>query len=173
LSMMPYHKRLFVGGQFDYVNCWDGKQWQDVRGTGGNIVNGWVQTFAVWNEELYAAGQFDFVAKWNNSNWVSMGPFNDGVSALALYNNELYAGGDFTAIPQFDHAYHIGKYSGMSWDCVGGVIYWSGECKPYTGTVWSMCVYKDDLYIGGQFMIAGGKIIPNIAKWSKPLNVSR
>ena len=174
LSMIGYHKRLYVGGQFDYVTSWDGKHWEDVRGTGGNIMGGWVQAFAVWNDDLYAAGQFDFVAKWqNNSTWISMGAFNDGASTLAVYNSELYAGGDFTGIPQFDHAYHIGKYNGMAWDCVGGVIYWSGECKAYTGTVWSMCVYKDDLYIGGQFMIAGGKIIQNIAKWSKPLNVSR
>jgi hypothetical protein len=99
-----------------------------------------------------------------------MGPFNDGVNTLALYHSELYAGGDYTAVPLYDHAYHISKYNGISWDCVGGVIHWSGECKAYTGTVWALCVYKDDLYIGGQFMIAGGKIIPNIAKWNKPIN---
>jgi len=169
LAMASYHKRLFVGGQFDFVTAWNGKTWEDVRGTAGNIMNGWVLAFTTWNDELYAGGQFDFVTKWDGTQWLSLGPFNDGVRSLTIYNNELYAGGDFTGIPQFDHAYHIGKFGGISWDCVGGVIYWSGECKPYTGTVWSLCVYNDDLYIGGQFMIAGGKIIPNIARWNKPV----
>lgn len=169
LSMQAYHKRLYVGGQFNYVTAWNGKEWGDVRGTGTNIMDGWVQSFAVWNEDLYAAGQYDFIAKWDGNSWSSMGPFNDGASTLAVYNSELYTGGDFTAIPTNEHAYHIAYYSGLNWSCLGGVIYWGGQCDAYTGSVWALYVYNGDLYIGGQFMIAGGKIIRNVAKWNKPL----
>ncbi len=169
LSMISYHKKLCVGGQFNYVTCWDGKSWQDVRSlNGASIVNGWVQSFAVWNEDLYAVGQYAFVGKWDGTTWTSLGALNDVVRTVGVYHSELYIGGDFTGIPSNDHAYHIAKFGGMNWDCVGGVIYWGGDCKPYTGTVYSMCVYKDDLYVGGQFMIVAGKIMQNIAKWSTP-----
>jgi hypothetical protein len=171
LTLTSYHKKLYAGGQFSFVTCWDGKSWEDVRGNGPNLISGWVQSFAIWNDDLYAAGQFDYVCHWDGGKWNSLGAFNDVVGSLALYNNELYAGGDFTGIPQYDHAYHIAKFGGMNWDCVGGVIYWGGDCKPYTGTVWSMYVYKGDLYIGGEFMIAVGKVMMNVAKWTKPLPI--
>ena len=54
----------------------------------------------------------------------------------------------------------------MLWCCLGGVLYSGGDCKPYSGTVWALAEYKGDVYVGGQFMIAGGKIISNIARLS-------
>jgi hypothetical protein len=168
-ALAVYHQKIYAGGQFKGVYRWMGHSWEDVyNGKGIHINDGFIKAFTVYDDELYACGEFNYLAKWNNENWEIAGTFNDGGNTMAAYNGAIYTGGDFTAVPNFDHAYHIAKLSALGWECLGGVIYWPGDCKPYTGTVWSLAEYKGDLYIGGQFMIAGGKVINNIAKWNCP-----
>jgi len=169
-ALIVYREQLYAGGQFQSVERLVGKNWEDVVNTGTQINSGWVKGFVNYFDELYACGEYDYLLKWDSKTWTSVSPFNGGSFALTPYNGSLYVGGDFTSVPGVDNAFHIATYQSGShlWSCIGGVIYWSGDCKNYTGTVNSFAVYKKELYIGGQFMIAGGKIASNIAKWTTP-----
>ncbi len=163
-----YKNRIYVGGQFSEVLRWNGKSWETVQGNKSIRLGGWVKTFCLYNDELYTCGEFNFLAKWNDVDWSPVGSLNDGAAALAECDGNIYIGGDFISAPGSDYANHMATYSAstMAWNCLGGVIYSGGDCKPYSGTVWALAEYKGDLYVGGKFMIAGGKIINNIARLS-------
>ncbi len=170
-ALIVYREMLYAGGQFSSVERWTGKLWEDVTNTGQQYKSGWVKCFVNYFDELYACGEFNYLVKWDTHGWSPVGPFNGGAYAMAVYNTGLFVGGDFTSVPRIDNVFHITNYenSSRSWNCMGGVIYWAGDCKINTGTVSSIAVYKNELYVGGQFMIAGGKIASNIARWSLPM----
>ncbi len=167
-ALIVFREMLYAGGQFQAVERLNGKNWEEVLNSGQQIKTGWVKGFTNYFDELYAYGEFNYLLKWDTKTWSPVGPFNDATSAMAMYNNGLFVGGDFTSVPGVDNAFHISNYQTgtRAWSCMGGVIYWAGDCKTYTGTVSSIVVYKNQLYIGGQFMIAGGKIAINIARWN-------
>ncbi len=167
-ALIVYREKLYAGGQFQSVERWTGKTWEDVQSsTGQQVKSGWVKAFVNYFDELYACGEFTYLVKWDTHIWQPIGPFNDACAAMTVMENGLFVGGDFTTVPGVDNVFHIANYqtSSRTWNCMGGVIYWPGDCKNYTGTVSSLAVYKNELYVGGQFMIAGGKIATNIAKW--------
>lgn len=173
-AIAVYRKYLYIGGQFGEVMRWLGKEWETVSSPTGIHIDGWIKDFCVYNDELYACGEFNYIAKWDNSNWSLTGNLNNGANTLCTFNGSLYTGGDFTAAPNHAYASHIAKYTALSnvWDCLGGVMYFAGDCKGYTGTIYSMAEYKGALYVGGQFMIAGGKIAQNFARVSYPSEVT-
>ncbi|HTB33037.1 MAG TPA: hypothetical protein VK808_13490 [Bacteroidia bacterium] len=170
-ALIVFREMLYAGGQFESVERLNGKSWEDVMSSGQQYKTGWVKGFTNYFDELYACGEFNYLLKWNSQAWSPVGPFNDGASAMAFYDNGLFVGGGFTSVPGVDNVFHITNYqnSTRAWSCMGGVIYWAGDCKTYTGTVSSLAVYKNELYVGGQFMIAGGKFASNIAKWTVPM----
>ncbi len=169
-AIAVFRNNLYVGGQFSEVLKWNGRSWESAIGSKSIRMSGWVKSFCMYNDELYACGEFNYLAKWDGTDWATVGSLNDGASAIAECNASLYIGGDFISSPGGDYSYHIARYkaSTMSWACLGGVLYSGGDCKPYSGTVWALAEYKGDIYIGGQFMIAGGKAISNIAKLTSP-----
>jgi len=165
-ALAVYKNRIYAGGQFSEVLRWNGKSWETVQGNKSIRISGWVKAFCFYNDELYTCGEFNYIAKWNDVDWSPVGSLNDGANALTDCNGTLYVGGDFTSAPSGEYVNHIASYYAptMAWSCLGGVLYSAGDCKPYSGTVWSLAEYKGDLYMGGQFMIVGGKIISNIAR---------
>ncbi|HSY75795.1 MAG TPA: hypothetical protein VK890_02995 [Bacteroidia bacterium] len=170
-AIAVFRNTLYVGGQFSEVLKFNGRSWEPVTGSNKSIrMSGWVKAFCLYNDELYACGEFNYLARWDGNDWGTAGSLNDGASAIAECNTSIYVGGDFISTPGGEYSYHIAKYKAsiMSWNCMGGVLYSGGDCKPYTGTVWALAEYKGDLYIGGQFMIAGGKTINNIARFTSP-----
>jgi hypothetical protein len=170
-ALIVYREQLYAGGQFASVVKWDGKHWEDVMNTAPpQVTTGWVKGFVNYFDELYACGEFDYLIKWDTRSWTAIGPFNGGSSAMVTYNTGLFVGGDFTSVPKNDNVFHIADYesSTHTWNCMGGTLFWAGDCKTNTGTVNSVALYKNELYVGGQFMIAGGIIASNIAKWTLP-----
>jgi len=167
-ALAVYKNKIYAGGQFSEVLRWNGRSWETVQGNKSIRLGGWVKTFCLYNDELYTCGEFNYLAKWNDMDWSPVGSLNDGAAALTECDGTIYMGGDFTSSPNAEYANHIACYkaSTMAWCCLGGVVYSGGDCKPYSGTVWALAEYKGDVYVGGQFMIAGGKIISNIARLS-------
>lgn len=167
-ALAVYKNWIYAGGQFSEVDRWNGRSWEMVQGNKSIRIDGWVKSFCIYNDELYTCGEFNYMAKWNNQDWSPVGSLNDGAAPLAACDECIYIGGNFTASPNGEYSYHIACYkaSTMAWSCLGGVLYSGGDCKPYSGTVWALAEYKGDLYVGGQFMIAGGKVISNIARFS-------
>ncbi len=170
-ALTVYREMLYAGGQFATVERLAGKNWEEVLNTGQQVKSGWVKAFVNYFDELYACGEFNYLIKWDTHLWVPVGPFNAGANAMAVYGTGLFVGGDFTSVPNVDNVFHITNYQSSThqWYCMGGVINWAGDCKPYTGTINSLIVYKNELYMGGQFMIAGGTITSNFAKYSLPV----
>jgi hypothetical protein len=71
----------------------------------------------------------------------------------------LYAGGSFTTAGGIP-VKNIAKWDGVSWQDVGGGVFYTGAT-----TVSTMLTYGSALYAGGTFSNAGTVTVNNIAKW--------
>jgi hypothetical protein len=149
------------------VAKWNGAGWDSLGTNFGDATFG----IKVLNNELYAFGAFETensiyyngIAKWDGSNWVSIGfPYKDYttepyIRCMAYYNGEIYAGGLFTDSSMVIS--NIAKYDGTNWTIVGGGIHGSMD------QVFSMAVYQNELYIGGEFQTGGGNLSDGILRW--------
>lgn len=169
---------LYACGQFTaaegkpvkYIAGWDGTSWS---GLGSGMDNP-IRTLSIIKDTLYAGGEFTVaggtnakcIAKWDGNSWIAIGEgmYKSGqhtnspnVNAIIEYKGELYAGGSFDYADN-KVAYFIAKWSGTTWESVGGGL---------NGTSWvyAMAVYKDELYVAGGFSVADGKAVNKIARW--------
>lgn len=171
---------LIVGGDFamaggmvvNSVARWSqGGGWSALAGG----VTGQVYDLQAWGDDLYAGGSIsnagaqsvNGVARWNGTGWntgaLLASGVNNFVRTLTLWNNELYVGGNFNTA------------GGVT---ANGIAMWNGAWNALMGsmdegtdqTVLSSVVYDDGggdaLYIGGFFVVAGGKSASKIAKWT-------
>jgi hypothetical protein len=170
LALYVFREMIYAGGKFPSVQRLIGKHWEDVTDASQKMPTGWVKCFVNYFDELYACGDFDYLMKWDTHQWSAVGPFNETTSIMCVNNSGLYVGGNFTAAPGNNNVFHVVDYenSTRTWNCMGGLLYWGGDCQSYSGTVTSMALYKHQLYVGGQFMLAGGIIATNIARWTLP-----
>jgi hypothetical protein len=186
---------LYIGGGGDltiagctnvsYIAKWDGSTWSAL-GTGITTTGGGTQTqvydLAVFDDgtgsALYAAGRFVFagglvvnnIAKWDGTSWSSLGDGTTGPSpqilALEVFDDgtgpALYAGGYFRFV-EGAPINRIAKWDGSSWSPLGTGAEGSGK------QVRTLEVFDDGtgeaLYMGGNFLVAGGVTVNMIAKW--------
>jgi len=172
-EMLEYKGELYVTGQFEEIGCiqatniarWsnESNSWLDVSGglTGGDNPFGF--TLAVYNDELYVGGQFEKagdisahnISRWNGTDWSAVGALEGGsVRELVVYKQKLFAGGFFT-IANGINTGNIASYDGNNWTALGSLN--ELELKA-TGVVRHMAVYKDELYISGNFSTSNGEI---------------
>jgi hypothetical protein len=174
---------LYVGGFFfkagnvdvRHIAKWDGTQWSTV----GPGFNDNVQALAFAGNDLYAGGRFTKIwgaadsakgiARWNGTAWsalgtglknpaVGMGTITPTVSALAVSGTDIYAGGYFSLGPA--GLVSIAKWNGAAWSALGSGIAGNGV------TVSAITVDGSDVYVGGQYLTAGGLASEKIAKWN-------
>ena len=147
---------LYAGGFFTSAGWvdntaniakWDGSAWAAL-GTG---INYWVTALAVASDgTVYAGGYIDnYIAKWSGSDWSALGTgMNDQVFALAVASDgTLFAGGCFTTAGGIS-ASGIASWNGSAWSALGGGV---------AGTVNAFAMSGGRLYVGGDFIKAGGK----------------
>jgi hypothetical protein len=128
--------------------------------------------YAITNDgpTVYAAGGFWGVWVWNGSAWTRIGPslaFN--IHALAVTSNhDIYAGGTFSSLnlnASGPTANNIAHWNGNTWDVlnVGGTVLSTG-CL---GTVHALATAPNgsDVYVGGNFTVAGGLGRNYVALW--------
>jgi hypothetical protein len=142
---------------------WDGKSWESL----GNQINGDVKDILVDDSgNIYVGGQFDAaggvsvknIAKWDGNSWSALeNGINKAVYALALDSSgNLYAGGVFDTAGGVA-AKNIAKWDGNSWSNLGsgtkGQLYNANDGNIYAMTADG----SSSLYVGGTFIIAGGK----------------
>jgi hypothetical protein len=81
------------------------------------------------------------------------------VYALAIHGNDLYAGGDFTkaggTATNRNPANRIARWDGTNWSALGSGM---------NTNVWAFAISGDDLYVAGEFTIAGGKPAARVAR---------
>ncbi|MBU0766116.1 MAG: T9SS type A sorting domain-containing protein [Bacteroidetes bacterium] len=177
-ALEVYDGSLYAGGSFQTIGGvsvagiarWDGAQWHDV----GGGVNGYINCFTVdtVNNLLYAGGWFtqaggipaSGIAVWDGQNWSAINPgVNSDVYALCLYKGDLYAGGAFLYAGA-NQANYIARWDGESWHCMSDCI----SCNGMDGSVSAFEVYKDELYIGGGYSVAGCISAVGISRWYMP-----
>ncbi len=159
---------LYAGGFFtqaggnsaNRIAKWDGNSWQPL----GYGFNNEVDVISVKDSIVYAGGIFSAsggnpiqsIAKWNGTNWSEIGGGLGGyVQAITFdQNNNMYVGGNFSKPGVGDW---ILRWDGSQWynlaNGVGGIV----NCLKLSG---------NDLYVGGEFIIAGGHVSNHIAKFN-------
>lgn len=170
---------VLYGGGASGVKTWDGMSWLSL----GSEVVGGVRALAVFDDRsgtgpsLFAAGSItsagglpaNGIAKWDGSNWAVLGAGLAGgsVEDLAVFDDgsgageALYAAGSFTSAGGA-LASHIAKWDGSSWH---------GLDTGLSHQAFALTVYDDGggfgpaLYVGGNFVIAGGVMASKVARW--------
>ena len=174
----------------NYIAKWDGSSWTPLGlGVGGTPYPS-VSALATFGSNVYASGYFilaggspaNNIALWDGSNWTALGAgLSAPANALVVFAGSLYAGGAFTNAGGTP-ANYIARWDGSQWATLGsGGGFWApGTSSPgiakWDGTAWSamdsglngeayvVAVSGKDLYVGGNFTIAGGKVSAYIAR---------
>lgn len=174
-SIITYHSKLYVGGEFlslgnintPGLGTWDGIKWDSLPVQ--SHVGGYCM--AVINNKLYMGGPFTTVAGfscigiacWNDTNWSSLNfpnfSFFNGIDAICEYSGSIYVGGYFGNAA--DSVSNIMRYDSVGWHSVPGKgIYGSPSA------VSSMVVYNGELYVAGYFFQSNGNIGNDIQRWN-------
>ncbi len=105
----------------------------------------------------------------SDADWVSLGSGIGGygsstmVYALAVMGTDLYVGGFFYTAGGVWAVNNIAKWNGSAWSALGSGM--TGVMNNTTPSVFALAVSGTNLYVGGNFTMAGGVSATNIAKW--------
>lgn len=138
----------------------------------GDGISGSVDALAAIGTDLYVGGQFaqaggapaGNIARYDttqtgNTGWSGLGSgVNSTVFALAPIGNRLYVGGQFTQAGGAP-ANRIAVYSTTQ----NGDAGWSGLGSGTNNSVFALQAIGDHLYVGGNFVNAGGSPVDNVA----------
>lgn len=181
-ALLSMGSDLYVGGRYTSaggvnakcISKWNTSTltWSAV-GSGVNPNASGVQALASIGSDLYIGGAFYLgnggannprnIVKWNTitSTLTSMGAgLNATVQSLVVLNGELYAGGEFNDIIGFSSLNHVAKWDGTNWTPLGNGT--TGNVAGFSNT---LLVMGSELYVGGQFAVAGTTPAKAIAKW--------
>ena len=168
---------VYVGGSFiaggvsANIARHDGNDWRPM----GQGVNSNVTSIVLLGTNVYACGAFtnasgvavNRVARWDGNTWSALGTGIAGpvVSALAVSGTNVYAGGSFTSAGGIT-ANRIARWDGISWSALGSGISRSSG----TPSIRSLAAWGNDLYAGGTFDGAGGKVSYYFAQWNDQID---
>jgi len=172
---------LFAGGDFETaggepvhgIARWDGRRWRALA-TG---VDGSVRAIAISGSTVYVGGEFttaggvaaNAIARWDGRAWSALGNGVAGsrdavrpaaVYALAARGKDLYVAGRFLTAGGVE-ANGLARWDGKQFTALAGGVK-SGD---YDGIAWALTFFRGELYVGGQFLTAGGVAARNIARW--------
>jgi len=177
---------LYAGGEFtsadgfqtNHIARWNGATWSSL----GDGMDDTVRALAVYDDgrgggpAMYAAGDFliaggepaNRIARWDGREWTPLGSGLNGIArAMTVYDDAqgggpaLYAGGAFV-VAGGTPANRIARWDGTEWSPVGSGT--SGEV--YALGVFAFPGYLPALYVGGEFVSAGGVQAKHVAAWN-------
>jgi trimeric autotransporter adhesin len=183
---------LVAAGRFDsagsiaarYVARWDGASW---RSMGTATYEG--RALAVRGTELVlAAGSLERItippateilrsaynlSRWNGSEWTPFAGGTGVINALALdARGGLYIGGYIAFIGETE-VNGIARWDGASWSNLGSGLVGINHRRDFTiGAPFALASVGDDLYAGGNFIIAGRKPSYYFARWNSTISES-
>ncbi|MBI3123918.1 MAG: carboxypeptidase regulatory-like domain-containing protein, partial [Ignavibacteriales bacterium] len=168
---------IYVGGAFNHVGVglivghiakWDGSSWSALE----SGTNQPVRALAVNGTNLYAGGEFTTagsvnakrIAKWDGNSWSTLGTGLDHwIYSMTVIGTNLYVGGIFLNAGGVS-ANRIAKWDGNSWSALQNGISSSNSGILYT-VPYALSGSGMDLYVGGEFNVAGNIQANRIAKW--------
>lgn len=171
---------LYVGGRFatagggdaSGVAKWDGSAWSAL----GFGLYGTVNALAVSGSTLYAGGYFsaggrtnaDNVAMWDGTSWSSIGedPWAVAyqVQAMAVIGTDLYIGMNLGVGTNVgSERSPLLKWDGTSWSRLGFPPVNRRDFD--VASAYALVANGTNLYVGGYFTDAGGRLARNLAKW--------
>jgi hypothetical protein len=165
--MCIHENDIYVIGNFDQagkelarnIAKWDGKTWSAI-GTGiigypkAIAVNHKGEIFVSTMQENQSILQQMPLYHWHNNKWdtIALPPYCQQINTIQAYGNDIYIGGDFRLDDDIDDM-GIAKLNGITWESVqGGIV----------GSVQSLFVCKDTLYVGGNIKSIGTQHKPSI-----------
>ena len=120
------------------------------------------------------ASDSNYVFRYNGSITSSLGAgvFCSGLDPAATpsiydiieYDGQIVASGDFNRVGDKDIS-GIMRWTGTTWDSLGGGLSGSLPGAPPIIYAHNMHVFDGDLYVAGNFGMAGGKTVNGIARW--------
>lgn len=158
---------VYAGGSFGLSRL-DGTSWITV----GTDLNGAVHDLAVIGGDIYVTGMFTLsgnptpanLAKWDGVHWSVLGSAaNNQVFSLAAVGSDLYAGGVFTSTGG-PPVKSIAKWNGASWSPLSDDLRLDND--DVHQHVFGMASTGSDLYVVGDFILAGAQSANRIAKWN-------
>ncbi|MBK9399885.1 MAG: T9SS type A sorting domain-containing protein [Bacteroidetes bacterium] len=157
-AMTVYKGELYIGGYFSSIDgfpsqniCrYNGVAWDSVK----SGVNGFIRCMVVdsVNDILYVGGSISSaggiltptgVAAWDGTSWSAVGtaPILNPVD-MVIYRGKLFAGGIQKGPNSLGQTvFQMAWFDGQNWIPACDTM--------YGGEIESMCVYKDELYVGG------------------------
>ena len=170
--------RLFLGGEFDYVDgatsaniaMMDTLGWHSL-GSGVSFPNGnaWIMSISVRRDTVFVGGRFEdagglpasHVAAYSDGGWMSLGDgFDHWVEDLAIDSSRLVAVGyrnDSTAAAEK----LVAEWNGNEWVSLADVVRNGGG----PGRVDAATFAGGDLYVGGLFDSIDGVAASSVARW--------
>lgn len=185
---------LYVGGSFSRagrslasnIARWDGERWLTLA----EGLDGPVLALAVYDDgtgpALYAGGDFstsvqsrlDNIARWDGTKWHPLkvdgvAGVQDFVSDMHVFDDgrgpALFMTGSFNRAGEIT-ASRIVRWDGTAWTALEGLM-GEGLDRSGSGGIDGFCleVYDDGrgdaLYVGGEFDLAGGRVVNRVARW--------
>ncbi|MCK5125352.1 MAG: hypothetical protein KAR42_03770 [candidate division Zixibacteria bacterium] len=187
-SLAVHDGKLYAGGHFVHAGGATVNNvavWHDSVGVWGSLLTGVsydadtahciVDALESFNNRLYVGGLFSTagstsvnnIASYTLSGWQACGTgthnvANGHIKDLTVFDNKLIAGGYFSSMGGVSNTTRIAAWDGTSWSALGEGV--NGDYWPH---VWGMCEYRNELYVGGRFTIAGtDSTVGNVACWS-------
>jgi hypothetical protein len=159
---------IYAGVAFQGVWKWDGDSWSSLGGPGGTV-----NTLSVLGGQVYAAGAFtaaggapaNFIARWDGTRWHPLGSGTDlNVFATATMGGDVFAGGFFTQAGGVT-VNGVAAWDGDAWSALGSGV---GSGPDSGEGVSALAVSGNELYVGGNFLTAGGLTANRLAAWRDP-----
>lgn len=189
-ALALHNGALYAGGWFDkaggkaanHIAVWQGNSWSPL-GVGVRAAQyaseAPIRALTFSGNTLYAGGLFvgagnqtiDLLAKWENNSWseVGSGISNDDYDEVTVLTSgaagEVYIGGGFR-IAGDQRVDNIAQWQNNEWSTLGrGLL--RGEYGDSPATPYAIATDEDGrVYVGGEFTIAGGVRVSNLALWA-------
>ncbi len=164
-SLCEFNGDLVVGGGFTFagnvqrpgIARWNGSEWLSLGASPGLGLD--VNVLLRVDNRLFAAGSFEMrVAAWDGVAWTQVGsPSGSGtaIDALASSTAGLFVGGQFARLGT-EPAYNVGAWDGSAWRAL--------PPDGFDQQVTAVSIYNGALVAGGDFTVAGGSMVGQIAQ---------
>lgn len=188
-ALLSTNNLLYAGGRFKKIGgvafnsiaSWDGANWRGLGTSSSPGPDGAVRSIVATNNGIVVGGEFQKVegviangiARWSNASWTSLGTGvsggNRSVYAIAAVGPQVFAGGSFTAAGSVA-AQNVALWDSTEWKRLSS---YNDPSLNRNGTnlgVYAVALHGADVYVGGNFTVAGGIPAKYVARWNSVTN---